>query len=229
MKIRVFPFQNDIMLSETYITILNVNNKKLFNRLANTFYTYSIGEEGEEQVLLIEEDKTLDFDEEILFLSDLWHFDCGNKKIVAKLFNYIEQNYKSDVELMEVFQQQLQRIQVEISDITDELPFEIEMKEVVTLLDILKMLGVKVAKLDGLSLIERAISIVEIVSTFKLYPCIMMCNIKDYLEKNELIELYKATMHCKIKLIIYEYGPVYERLADEKIWYIDEDYEEFTY
>lgn len=229
MILKLFPFENEIKLSQQYIAILQINNKRLFNRVANSLYLCSIGQVGEENIILVDEEKKINFEEEVLFLPDFWCFDCNHRKITNKLFSYIEENYKLDVEIMDEFQKHLQLIQLGIREITDELPFEVEMKQVVTVQDILKMLGIKLAKLDGCSLIERILTIIEIVEGFKLYSAIILCNVKAYLEENELLELYKHAICCNIRLMIVEYGIIEEPLANESIWYIDEDYEEFTY
>lgn len=227
MILKLFPFQNEIILSESYVTIFQVNNKRLFNKVANSFYELSIGQQGEENILLIEKDQIVDFDEAVLFLPDVWHFDVNNKSITNKLLNYIEDNYKLDVELMEEIHKYLQLIRLGVEQLTDELPFDIEMKESVTLQDLLKMLGIKLAKLNGRSLLERALTILEIVEYFKLYPVVILCNIKNYFDKDELMELYKQAIHCKIQLMLFEFGDLEETLPYETIWYIDEDYEEF--
>lgn len=228
MILKVFPF-NEVIINEEYITVLQVNNKVLFSRIANSLYALSMGQQGEENIILTDEMKQVEFQEEVLFLSDLWHFDCTSKIITSKLLNYIENNYKLDPELLEDFQKQVQLIQNGIRDIVDELPFETEMKVMVTLQDIVKMLGVKVSKLDGYTLIERAITIIQIVEQFRLCSVIIFCNVKDYFEENELLELYKHALHCKIKVIMLEHGEVKTLIANEKAWYIDEDYEEFVY
>lgn len=227
MILKLFPFQNEVMLSEEYVTIFQINNKSLFNKVANSFYDLSTGQLGEENIVLLEDGKLIDFEEKVLFLSDLWHFDCTSKNITNKLLNYIENNYKLDVELMEEIQKQLQLIRLGIRELTDELPFEVEMKEMITVQDLLKMLGVKLAKLDGYSLLERALSIIEIVEQFKLYPVIILCNIKNYFNEEDLLELYKQAIHCKIKLMIFEFGIPEKLIEYERMWYIDEDYEEF--
>lgn len=229
MIIKLFPFQNDIVLSEEYITVFQLNNKKLFNKVANSLYALSLGQQGEENLVLIDEEKISSFEDEVLFLSDLWHFDYNSKRIITKLLNYIENNYRLDTEFMENFQQQVQFIQNGVRDIVEELPFEIEMKAIVTLQDILKMLGVKIAKFDGYTLIERGLTIIEIVEYFRLYSVIIFCNIKNYLEEYELRELYNQALHCKIKIVMLEFGMVHDLIENEKIWYIDEDYEEFIY
>lgn len=226
MKLKIFPFEKSVVLSEEYVALLQLNNKRLFNRVCNTIYLLTLGQPGEEDILMTEEDKEIDF-EEILFLTDLWHFDCNSKKILTKLFSFIEANYKVDAELMQAFQQHLQWIQGGIRESLEELPFNVEMKAMVTLQDVLKMLGVKLARLEGYSLIEKILTIIDIVEQFNLYPAIILCNIKAYLEKNELEELYKHAICCKIKLMIIEYGVPQEELINEKVWYIDEDYEEF--
>ena len=227
MILKLFPFRNDIVLSEEYVTVFQINNKALFSKVANSLFALSLGQQGEENLILTDEEKRLDFEDNVLFLTDLWHFDCNSKVIISKLLNYIESNYKLDLELMDNFQKQVHLIQIGIRDITDELPFDIEMKSVVTLQDILKMLGVKVAKPDGYTLIERALTIIEIVEVFKLYPIIIFCNIKNYFKESELDELYKQALHCKIKIMMLEVGPTNPLITNEKVWYIDEDYEEF--
>lgn len=229
MIFKLFPFQNEIVLSEEYVSIFQINNKRLFNRVANSLYLLSIGQPGDEDIIFVDGDKKVDFQEEGLFLSDLWHFDHNNKKIISKLFAFIEENYKMDTELMESFQQQIQLIQAGIREITDELPFNVEIKQVIILQDVLKMLGIKLEKMEGYSLIERALTILEIVEQFKLCSVIVLCNVKNYLDENELLELYKHALHCKIKLLIIDYGEPEKLILNEKIWYIDEDYEEFRY
>lgn len=229
MILKIFPFENEINIEEHHIAILYVQDKTLFNRLANSFYQLTNGQDGQEKIILVENDKILNIQDSLLFLPDLWGFDYNNKKILNKLAQYIERHYKLDAEEMEAFQKQVQLIQLGVQEIINELPFQIDMKSAILIPDILKMLGIKIGDMTHATLLERALAFIEIIQIFELCETVVFVNLKNYFNNKEINELYRHAIHYKIKIMILEYGTFEEKLPYEKVWLIDEDYDEFTY
>lgn len=227
MKMKVFSFENDIIFSEEYISVLQIEEKILFTRIIEGINSkiLDIGDENMENIVLLEGEDELDFKKDVLLITDPWSFDFNQKKVQTRLFKYIENEYTIDSEKMKTFISLFQKLEIEATDIWDELPFEFEYKNMIGLAEYLKLLGLKIKVQDN-SIIQRVMSIIDVIEYFQIAKLVIFVNIKLFFSEEQLREIYKYAQYKKVMLLLLETGKEEKPLSREKIYFIDSDYDE---
>lgn len=219
--------ENDIEIREDSIAVLQVCNTVLFSRIIQSIYC----EENEiqnrmENVVLLENNKEISISKNVLVISDIWNFDRNQKKIQTALYQYIEKELQQDYEKKIEFENLMSQVENLISDIWEELPFIFQYKDAL-LSDYLKMLGLKLSGASAEKIIDRVLTIIDIVEYFNVAKVIIFINLKTFVSEYELNEIYKYAMYKKVKMLLIETGKEKKPIANEKIFFVDDDYEEF--
>ncbi|MDE7424844.1 MAG: type II-A CRISPR-associated protein Csn2 [Lachnospiraceae bacterium] len=228
MKMRIFSFETEICFTDDFVDVIQVKNHKLFGNLVNSIYKMSNGvEEGiQEQIVLEEDEKILNFSKETMFIMDFMNFDFNQRKIQNALYRYVEEVYNLEYERFDSFQTSFYNLNLDMFDILVELPFEYECKENIEVQDYLKMIGLKIKQHGEQTVLERLLLIMDVIHYFRLAKVLFLVNVKSFLEKEELVELYKYSKYKKISLVILESGIEVKPVDYEKILFIDSDYDE---
>lgn len=227
MIMRIYSFENEIEFSEDYIHVLQVEDAKLFARIVSSINNgvHDIGN-LEENILFIEEDKIVKMSKDIMLIIDAWNFDFNQKKIQTALFQHIEHTVQVEYERMQQFNTSMKRIKVQTMDVWNEFPFSFSYKENVTIIDYLKMIGLKIESEESQGIIAHILSIIDIVEYFHLAKLVVFVNIKLFLTTQELQEVYKYALYKKVPLLLLETGKEITPVKNEKILFIDSDYDE---
>ena len=149
------------------------------------------------------------------------HFDEN------KLYNKIEKIYKQEFERMSEFQTLFQKLQLNVLDVFNEFPFEFNYKDSIGIQEYLKLLGLKISNNKG-EIIDKIFSLIDAVEYLSVAKLLIFVNLKLYLSDDELNEIYKYAMYKKVNILLIETGEEKEPLENEKILYIDSDYDEIV-
>ena len=201
MIMKIFSLENDMIFTEEYINVLQIQDKKLFTNVINSLNdNINNIEDTKERIIILDNDTEIKIEKEVLMIIDVFNIDFNQKKIQNALYNKIEKIYKQEFERMSEFQNVFQKLQLNVLDVFNEFPFEFNYKE---------SIGIQV--------------VVEYLSIAKL---LIFVNIKLYLGNDEIQEVYKYAMYKKVNILLIETGEEKEPLENEKILYIDSDYDE---
>lgn len=228
MIMRIYSFENEIQFSEDYIHVLQVEDAKLFARIVSSIRNgvHDI-DYLEENILFTEEDKVVKMSKDIMLIIDIWNFDFNQKKIQTSLFQHIEQTFQVEYERMQQFNTSIKRLELEALDVWNEFPFSFSYKENITIMDYLKMIGLKIKNEQNQGIIEHIFSIIDIIEYFHLAKLVVFVNIKLFLTIQELQEVYKYALYKKVPLLLLETGKEIAPIKNEKILFVDSDYDEF--
>ena len=141
------------------------------------------------------------------------------------LYNKIEKIYKQEFERMSEFQNVFQKLQLNVLDVFNEFPFEFNYKESIGIQEYLKLLGIKISN-NKEKIIDTIFSLIDVVEYLSIAKLLIFVNIKLYLGNDEIQEVYKYAMYKKVNILLIETGEEKEPLENEKILYIDSDYDE---
>ncbi len=86
MKIRISNFKNDININDEYIRVLEIEDKALFANILQSINDLCNKLESKEYIILLEEDKELDFSKSAYFIIDILNINFNDKKILNKLY-----------------------------------------------------------------------------------------------------------------------------------------------
>ena len=87
------------------------------------------------------------------------------------------------------------------------------------------MLGIKISN-NKEKIIDTIFSLIDVVEYLSIAKLLIFVNIKLYLGNDEIQEVYKYAMYKKVNILLIETGEEKEPLENEKILYIDSDYDE---
>lgn len=228
MIMKIFSLENDITFTEEYINILQIQDKKLFTNVINSLNdNINNIEDTKERIIILDNDIEIKIEKEVLMIIDVFNIDFNQKKIQSALYNKIEKIYKQEFERMSEFQTIFQKLQLNVLDVFNEFPFEFNYKESIGIQEYLKLLGLKISNNKG-KIIDTVFSLIDVVEYLLVAKLLIFVNLKLYLGDDELKEIYKYAMYKKVNILLIETGEEKEPLENEKILYIDSDYDELV-
>ena len=226
MIMKIFSLENDIIFTEEYINVLQIQDKKLFTNVINSLNdNINNIEDTKERIIILDNDTEIKIEKEVLMFSDVFNIDFNQKKIQSALYNKIEKIYKQEFERMSEFQTIFQKLQLNVLDVFNEFPFEFNYKESIGIQEYLKLLGLKISNNKG-KITDTIFSLIDVVEYLSITKILIFVNLKLYLIDDELKEIYKYAMYKKVNILLIETGEEKEPLENEKILYIDSDYDE---
>lgn len=226
MIMKIFSLENDIIFTEEYINVLQIQDKKLFTNVINSLNdNINNIEDTKERIIILDNDTEIKIEKEVLMFIDVFNIDFNQKKIQSALYNKIEKIYKQEFERMSEFQTIFQKLQLNVLDVFNEFPFEFNYKESIGIQEYLKLLGLKISNNKG-KITDTIFSLIDVVECFSVAKILIFVNLKLYLIDDELKEIYKYAMYKKVNMLLIETGEEKEPLENEKILYIDSDYDE---
>lgn len=229
MIMRIFSFDNEIEFSEDYIHVLQIEDAKLFARIVSSINN-GINDINplQENILFLEEDNEVKMSKDIMLIIDIWNFDFNQKKIQTALFQHMEKTFQIEYERMHQFNTLIKKLEIDAMDVWNELPFEFSYKENISITEYLKLIGLKIKCEENHGIVERIFSIIDIVEYFRVAKLVVFVNIKLYLNPKELQEVYKYALYKKVPLLLLETGKEKETMQNEKILFVDSDYDEIV-
>ena len=229
MILKIFSFENDIDFSKNHINVLQIQNKKLFAKMVSSFNNMCKGlsVECDEVITLLEQDEIVDFTKNVLFVVDFLNFDFNQRRIQTVLYQYIDKIIKLEPEILSNINNLQDSIHIEFMSIMEEFPFEILCKKDSSILDILKMYGIRIKANVDEKIIEKLFKLVELVQCLDLAKLIILVNVKQYLDSDEIVEFYKYCVYNYVKLLVLERGLEVSPLERERILFVDENFDEF--
>ena len=226
MIMKIFSLENDIIFTEEYINVLQIQDKKLFTNVINSLNdNINNIEDTKERIIILDNDIEIKIEKEVLMIIDVFNIDFNQKKIQSALYNKIEKIYKQEFERMSEFQTIFQKLQLNVLDVFNEFPFEFNYKESIGIQEYLKLLGLKISNNKG-EITDTIFSLIDVVEYLLIAKILIFVNLKLYLIDDELKEIYKYAMYKKVNILLIETGEEKEPLENEKILYIDSDYDE---
>ena len=176
MIMKIFSLENDMIFTEEYINVLQIQDKKLFTNVINSLNdNINNIEDTKERIIILDNDTEIKIEKEVLMIIDVFNIDFNQKKIQNALY--------------------------------------------------LKLLGLKISN-NKEKIIDTIFSLIDVVEYLSIAKLLIFVNIKLYLGNDEIQEVYKYAMYKKVNILLIETGEEKEPLENEKILYIDSDYDE---
>ncbi len=197
MKITISYLENDIEINNEYTNVLEIENKKIFFRLINDLNQICNGNVIEE-IKVFSDDKEINITNKVNVISDFFNIDFSRYMLlINKLIN---ENLKdnSDKSLLLLYKKLIQKYNNIIS--TVDLP--IAVNNDATIESLSKIFKLKVNYKS--SIIENLFSIIELERSLKSSKFIVFVNLKQYLDDNELNELYKYSIYNNVNIILVD-------------------------
>ena len=197
MKITISYLENNVEITNDFINVLEIENKKVFFRLINDLNQICNGNVIEE-IKAFSDDKEIHITNKVNVISDFFNIDFS--RYMLSINKLINENLKdnSDKSLLLLYKKLIQKYNSIIS--TVDLP--IAVNNDATIESLTKLFKLKVNYKS--SIIENLFSIIELERSLKSSKFIVLVNLKQYLDDNELNELYKYSIYNNVNIILVD-------------------------
>jgi len=223
MKINVEYLEHAIEMNDNQVNVLEIENKKLFYKLIKDLFR--IEQEGNIDEVIMYDDgiKEISLDKKIKVVVDFFNIDTLSKREITLLekriteempqtdISKIKQNY---LKILEIYRRTISSI---------DLPLKIEEKPDPNILIKNYDLSIHIKH----ELLEDLLTFLDIEKELFHHTIIFFVNLKTYLTKEELIEIYKYAIYNKIKIILIDSKSYGVTIEYERKLIIDENLDEF--
>lgn len=223
MIMSIFGLENKITFEEGKINVLEIYNKKFFRRMIEILN----GEEEAEnnEIVILDNEKRVELKKNVLVFTDLFNIDFNSKKIITKIYNELIESIKKRQD------DELENLTIKLRNYLieeiNELPFEFNINSELEINDLLKAFNLKIDTTCYTTIVEKIEFIINIIANLKMATILVIPNLKVYLEKEEIIEIYKYSLYNNIKLLILE-NSSNEKIENYEIKnIIDKEFDEF--
>lgn len=223
MKLSIKYIDNNIDFDNSYINCLEIENKNYFYKIVNDINSISNGNILEDVIFSDDEYKELNLSNKINMVFDYFNFDFNSKKIISIINKKINDNISvEDKENLSKLYNKIRKIYLPI---LNDMDLNIDINNDFDLDSIIKLLNVSIKQKDNL--LDNLFLLVDIEKELSINKIIVFINLKQYLNNNELIELYKYLLYNNVVVLLIDsqsYGVCNEY---EKKLIIDDELEEY--
>lgn len=188
MKIRIIGLENEIDLSsDEIVNVIVIKDVNYFSNIIKIINDSMNGIETNEIFLLGDDEEEFKINKECYLLLDLFNIDYNSKKVLTKIYDYIEDNVKNNQDY------EIERLVLKIRNYLiqeiNELPFEFTMKSELEITEILKLFSLKIDDENYQTILEKVEILIDILSTLGISKILIIPNLKLYLNDDELVSI----------------------------------------
>ena len=222
MKMHVEFFDNDLLITKECVNVIEIENKKYFYRLINSINDIAnLG--SSDEIIFFEEEKELNYNGKIKLIIDYFNLDFDSKKNEKEINKYVNE-LLDDENKNNIFSSYNKIIKV-YNKILNNIDLPLSVENEVSIENITKLLKISVkSKYD---LLDNLLLIIDLEKTLQTNNLLFFVNLKQYLSKSELIELYKYSIYNEVNIILIDSQSYGCTIEHEKKLIIDENLEEY--
>ena len=223
MKLEIKYLDNDIDIKENEVYALEVENKNYFYRIVRDLYNISNNNIVDDIYLSDDNNNEINYFNKFKIFIDFFNFNFDSKKITNDIIKYLNKNISIEVKdsilnqynkIIKLYKKELNNIDIPLmietetdsDNITKSLKLSIEVKQ---------------------NLIENLLLLIDIENILGTKDILIFVNLKQYLTKNELEELYKYSIYNEVSILLIDSQCYGGTLNNEKKLIIDENLDEF--
>lgn len=224
MIIKINGLDNELVLNDSQIGVIEINDIKLYRHILEIINNKVEGIYNNELLILSDKYEEIDFKNNVYLLNDIFNIDINSKKIVNKIYNLINSSYDDEEKL--IFSNKIQEVKNNLIYKTNEFPFTFSINNDISILDMLKLFNFKVDYSTYTTLLEKIELLIDVLVNLNIAKVLIIPNLKMYLTNEELVYLYKYSLYNNITIITIE--RYCEKSIDyEKKLLIDKSYNDY--
>lgn len=222
MKIKFDFLDNIIEFIDSYINVIEIENRKYFTRIINDLLLLNEG--IIEDINIYENNNELNITNKINIIIDYFNIDFNNKKYINEINRIIIDNIDENIvkQLNNTYNQIYKQLNQVIKNI--DLPIVIDSN--IELNSLLKIIKISIQSQNDI--LDKLLLLIDIEDILKIDKLLVFINLKQYLSKEELKELYKYSIYKNIKILLIDSQAYGISNKYEKKLLIDENLEEYV-
>lgn len=224
MKIQISYIESDITISDNFVNSMEVENRDCFYRVVNDFVVSGNSDDGDSLTLLDECGKEIGISNKILVVIDYFNFDNLVRKYVSHLEKEIVLSFgDKDMDKLLTYSNKLIKcFEHVVSDF--DLPIKIGFSGDVS--SLVKFMKLSFSLKDNL--LDNLFLLIDLEKVFCLHKVLVLINLKQYLSKTDLVELYKYSIYKSVNILLIDSQAYGCTLEYEKKVIIDSDFNEYV-
>ncbi len=200
MKINIDYIENEIILLDNKIFTLEIENKSYFYRLINDFNLVSKNVLSDNIKFFDDKNSEINLSNKIDVVVDYFNIDFNSKKITNSLYKLISTNIgDDDKSKLENYYAKIKNV-LSKSFLDYNLPLIINDEFNIEI--VLKLLKVNIESKNNL--LDNLFLLIDINNIFHINELIIFVNLKQYLSKDELLELYKYCLYNNVRILLID-------------------------
>ncbi len=223
MKLNVDYFDNKIEFSKDYINVIEIENKKYFYRFVNNLFEIEKNEIADNLNFFDEMNSNINMNGKLKVYVNYFDLSFDSKKMQTELSKYISNIIEEDDKTL--LQNQYNKLIKMFKKIINEIELPLCIDDELSLDSLIKLLKIGINKKNYI--LDNLFLIIDIEKLLKINNIIVFINLKQYLSKEELVELYKYSIYNQVQIMLVDsqcYGGTIEY---EKKLIVDENLDEF--
>lgn len=213
------------MFSDEYVSVLEIENKKLFYSFLRSLMSDDC-EKANENIVLLDSDKELKMSKALIIITDIVNLDLNSKKIISMAMEKLEMICSNDEEISNKLQELNYELALEVNKLINELSADFSISYEWKLSKYLKAFDFSPEKLERDDLCEGILRYLQIVSELFKNQVVCFVNAKSYFDEEQMQEIYKYALYNKIKLFLLESSCENHKQKYEKKLLIDKEFDE---
>lgn len=207
---------NPICLSNDKISVLYIENQRLFRNTVRSFYEDTFDENN---IVFSENYNPVKFKNNVCFISDIFSIDFSSsflKKVYDDLADYSNTYLQeSTISINAGIMDFLERL-------SENYDFDFEFKDNVDVIDLLKMQNFK-PNLNNDNLLSRLVDYIVMTRKYSSVNCFVILNLHSYFSLTELELLYRELLYQNIEILLIENRKTFDSIQNEKAYIVDDD------
>ena len=223
MRLKVNYIDSDIVLNQENILSIEIENKNIFYKLVNDLLLISLGELVDNISFYNESNIEINMNNKISIIIDYFNFNFDVKKYTSEINKLVLKNI--DEKLRQDIITNYNKISNNLRKILNEIDLPLQIVNDFNLEDLLKFIKISVNKFEDL--LENLFLIIDLEKILRIKDIIIFVNLKQFLSKNELEELYKYAIYNNVNILLIDSQTYGACISNEKKLIIDCDLDEF--
>ncbi len=223
MKIKINYFDNEINFNNEFINVIEIESKNYFYRFISDLNRI-VNEGYSDDVIFINDDNSeKNMNGKLKVVVDYFDFNFDSKKYTNDILKYVNGSMNEDdkKDLYNLYNKIVKMYDKILNEV--ELPLSVESD--ISIENITKFMKVSINKNNGL--LDNLLLLIDLERVLKLNNILFFVNLKQYLTKVELIELYKYAIYNQVSILLVDSQSYGTTLYYEKKLIIDNNLDEF--
>jgi len=224
MNLKINYFENVINMKKDYVNVIEIENKKYFYRFVRDLYCVDKLGFSDNIILFDSERKEVNLGDKIKIHFNYFDLGFDSKKIVSDISKLVLKNTSDEDKMLlqnqyhklsKIYKRMLNNVDLPLV-VDDEIGFD----------SLSKVVKLSIQEKDDL--LDNLLILIDAQKLLRSDAILIFINLKQYLTRNELVELYKYSIYNQVFIILVDsqcYGGTIEY---EKKLIIDDTLDEFV-
>lgn len=227
MKAYFYTLENfgEFDFNENKVLSIETNNRRFFLSLVKNLK--NIESDGRETAFY-EKDKLLSLDKDYLLLLDYFDTEPLTKTINGKVLKNLSAELEKSPEKVLEFSSLIAKLYAFTLTRLDETDIVFESDGERSFDEVLKLFSVSVAQPRD-DIFSKILNLVEVAGELGVFKLFVFVNAKSFFVKNELNEIMKMAKYLGVSLMLVDNIITKEKISDETLLCVDEDFFEYVF